>query len=90
MTTFKTHDPRKNRGTCGSTHMPNVAYKPSWSEKVRAMITDSSKTTLQAGEPSLRRTSMILDRCAARYRASLTSFLASAGSQLWELPLPSF
>ena len=43
MTTSKTHDPKKNRDTCGSTHMSNVAYKPSWGEKVRAMAPDPPK-----------------------------------------------
>jgi hypothetical protein len=43
MTAFKTHDLTKNPGTCGSTRMPNEAYKPSWREKFEAPLPFSPK-----------------------------------------------
>jgi hypothetical protein len=83
---------KKNPGTCGSTALPNVAYKPSWSENVAPTTPGlhNGAPLKQAGTPKLRRMSMISTARAARCCASLTSSAASAPFQLWELPLPSF
>jgi hypothetical protein len=71
--------------------MLNVAYKPSWREKVRARPYRFLKPfTPRSGKPSLRKMSMIFDRFAARYRGVIDIFLASAPSQLWGAGAPLF
>jgi hypothetical protein len=90
MTASQTHDRRKIPGICGSTAMPDMAYKLSWGEKVRATIPDWLKSTPASGEAFAAEHVSDLRPLRGALRASLTSFLASAGSHLWELTLPSF
>ena len=81
----------KIRSTGDSTSMSNVAYKSSWREKLRANTSIFRKVALaELGKPSLRTLSMIWDRFAARYRASLTCSSLRLHPNYGELALPSF
>ena len=54
---------KKNPGICGSTALPNVAYKRSWSEKLdRRLPIYTTAPLKQAGTPKLRSMSMISTR----------------------------
>jgi len=84
-------DGSKIRSTGDSASISNVAYKPSWREKLPAKTPIFRKLALSHPEkPSLRTLSMICDRFAARYRASLTDSSLRLHSNYGELALPSF
>jgi len=70
----------KNRGARKSASIVNVAYKPSWSEKIEVR---SHKAFAAEDVNDLRPLRGALSRV-------IDILLASAQSQLWELTLPSF
>ena len=80
MTTIETHHRNKNPPTCGSTPLANVAYIRSWREKIEVRIPDSQKSH-ERGKAFAAEDVNDLRPLRGALRASLTSFLASAGSQ---------
>jgi len=79
--------------TWDSTPLSNVAYKRSWRKKLEPTTPDLDQDALERrkpGTPKLQSLSMIFDRFAARYRASLTTSAASAPAQLWGAAAPLF
>jgi hypothetical protein len=79
--------------TWDSTPLSNVAYKRSWRKKRGPTTPDLDQDALERrkrGTPKLQRLSMIFDRFAARYRASLKTSAASAPAQLWGAAAPLF
>ena len=83
-------DPRKLRGTYGSTTLSNAAHKRSWHEKVEAAIPDSKKSAHPAGNASAAEHVNDLRPLGGALRASLTSSSLRLNPNYGELSLPLF